>query len=391
MRRGVLLGVAMALALAAAGASRTDDTTAPTISKMHAEFVEAERATHYTVVVTTPAGTPTATWTLKPPEDNPTCTAFAAVPGAKAVANGVQFEAVWKHADADGCSHASTQHLGTVTATVKEGPWICKSAYLGTLTNDGPAPGPCARPSCEKEKEAVAAAKGKIAGLEQAIDALRKSQIDPAIEKLDKAIEQAKKAAAREDSFVQKHFNFGSVLRDEWDAEAALEKAGAELQKARDLQRQLADQLRAARAELDAAEKALEKCLNGGTALSRETLGPGGVSDCSVQGETAAGTAAQAAAVATVAGRARGLVRASTATKGAVAKLSRAARRAAALPQGRAIAQEIRRVLVTVEQAGRATARSAQGSAKLDARSRAAKQSATKAETALAECRKAGG
>lgn len=110
-----------------------------------------------------------------------------------------------------------------------------------------------------------------------------------------------------------------------------------------------------------------------------------------MESETASGTAAQAAAVTTVAGRARGLVRANAQTKGAVAKLHRAAERAAALAQGSGIAREVRRVLVTVEHAGRATARSAQASAVLDARSRAAKQSAAKAEAALAECRKAGG
>lgn len=161
------------LSLFAATAARVDASTkkdAPTLS-IAAVFDEGAKATYYTANLKAPGSagmvsTPTYTWHLQPPPDDPGCRQFAPMPG-KSV------ESVWYHDKSDGCTHLSPAHNGTVSvqATVvlanDKRPWVCNAAYVGTLTGPGeeglctieaPATHAVARPPIsEKDKAKILA------------------------------------------------------------------------------------------------------------------------------------------------------------------------------------------------------------------------------------------
>jgi hypothetical protein len=133
---------------AAAAATTQQQTTAPVstaptvapapkLTPVHAEFVEAQRETVYTISATG-GGAATYRWQLTPPKGNPTCNKFAPVPDKPN-------EAVWHHADTDGCTHTGFQHLGLVTVTVTTADWECTATFFGTLTKNGPPPQRCRR------------------------------------------------------------------------------------------------------------------------------------------------------------------------------------------------------------------------------------------------------
>ena len=109
----------------------------PKLTPVHAEFVEAQRETVYTISATG-GGAATYRWQLTPPKDNPTCNKFAPVADKPN-------EAVWRHANTDGCTHNGFQHLGLVTVTVTTADWECAATFFGTLTKNGPAPQRCRR------------------------------------------------------------------------------------------------------------------------------------------------------------------------------------------------------------------------------------------------------
>jgi hypothetical protein len=57
-------------------------------------------------------------------------------------------EAVWHHADTDGCNHTTmgpAGHPGTVTVTVKTNAWSCTATFFGTNTDQGPPARRCRR------------------------------------------------------------------------------------------------------------------------------------------------------------------------------------------------------------------------------------------------------
>ncbi|MHB8644051.1 MAG: hypothetical protein ACYDA3_14335 [Gaiellaceae bacterium] len=110
---------------------------APKLTPVHAEFVEAQRETVYTISATG-GGAATYSWQLTPPKGNPGCNRFAPV-------SGKPNEAVWHHADTDGCTHTDFQHEGLVTVTVTTADWKCTATFFGTLTKNGPAPQRCRR------------------------------------------------------------------------------------------------------------------------------------------------------------------------------------------------------------------------------------------------------
>lgn len=119
-------------------APATSVPAAPKLSPVNATFVEAQRATYYVINVTDPAESATYAWRLQTPPGNPTCNNFhqlASQPN----------EAVWHHANTDGCTHNGIQHLGTVYVTVTTAHWHCTASFFGTLTHTGPSNQHCVR------------------------------------------------------------------------------------------------------------------------------------------------------------------------------------------------------------------------------------------------------
>jgi hypothetical protein len=128
----VLVVLAGLLSVALPGSLAAD--TQPVLSPIHAVFVEAEKATHYTVTIT-PASSPVYVWTFKAPPDDPNC--------RNVVKGATPNELIWKHSAADGCMHNSPSHDGTIGVVVTQGDWVCQATIVGTLDHDGPTPGPC--------------------------------------------------------------------------------------------------------------------------------------------------------------------------------------------------------------------------------------------------------
>jgi hypothetical protein len=152
-RTSYLAGLALlSLLVAGGGANASGMKKAPTISAITATFLGTEaKATQYSVSVTTVPGngTPTFSWRLKPPADDPTCDNFKALTSNHDNPN----QSIWHHADvseipADGCHHKDPFHQGTVYVDVTipitgdTRPWVCHASYFGTLTGVGDDPGP---------------------------------------------------------------------------------------------------------------------------------------------------------------------------------------------------------------------------------------------------------
>ncbi|HEY2543040.1 MAG TPA: hypothetical protein VGH92_08290 [Gaiellaceae bacterium] len=152
---GVIVGVALAggsktapkpvVTEAATPVVAPPTTTAPVIGArpsllpVKAVFDPNQRATFYTVGVEQ-GGEPVVTyrWTLTTPPGNPTCNKFAPLPGKPN-------EAVWHHADTDGCTHNGIQHDGTVHVAVLTAHWSCTESFFGTLTRTGAPNERCTR------------------------------------------------------------------------------------------------------------------------------------------------------------------------------------------------------------------------------------------------------
>ena len=103
----------------------------PSLLPVSAVFDPNQRATFYTVSVEQ-GGEPVSSyrWSLTTPPGNPTCNKFGPVPGKPN-------QAVWHHADTDGCTHNGIQHDGTVHVTVLSAHWSCTESFFGTLTKTG--------------------------------------------------------------------------------------------------------------------------------------------------------------------------------------------------------------------------------------------------------------
>ncbi|MGH2934802.1 MAG: hypothetical protein ACRDL2_09880, partial [Gaiellaceae bacterium] len=103
----------------------------PSLLPVQAVFDPNRRATFYTVSVEQGGEEVTAyRWSLEPPPGNQTCNTFAPVPGKPN-------QAVWHHADTDGCTHNGIQHDGTVHVDVVSAHWSCTESFFGTLTRSG--------------------------------------------------------------------------------------------------------------------------------------------------------------------------------------------------------------------------------------------------------------
>jgi hypothetical protein len=111
----------------------------PVVLPVKASFDPNQRATFYTVGVRQGGEEVTAyRWSLTTPPGNPTCNQFAAIPGKPN-------EAVWHHADTDGCTHNGVQHAGTVHVTLVSAHWSCTESFFGTLTRTGEPNSQCVR------------------------------------------------------------------------------------------------------------------------------------------------------------------------------------------------------------------------------------------------------
>ena len=111
----------------------------PDLLPVKAVFDPNQRATFYTVGVEQ-GGEPVVAyrWALTTPPGNPTCNKFAPVPGKPN-------EAVWHHANTDGCTHNGIQHDGTVHVTALSAHWACTESFFGTLTRTGSPNAQCTR------------------------------------------------------------------------------------------------------------------------------------------------------------------------------------------------------------------------------------------------------
>jgi hypothetical protein len=111
----------------------------PVVLPVKASFDPNQRATFYTVGVQQGGEDVTAyRWSLTTPPGNPTCNKFAPIPGKPS-------EAVWHHADTDGCTHNGVQHDGTVHVTLLTAHWSCAESFFGTLTRTGSPNAQCVR------------------------------------------------------------------------------------------------------------------------------------------------------------------------------------------------------------------------------------------------------
>jgi hypothetical protein len=110
----------------------------PKLSPVHAVFQPTARDLLHGVIAVSGQGAPTYTWRPVPPKDNPGCNHFAPVPGSSN-------EAVWHHANMDGCPRNAIQRLGTVYVTVTTADWVCTQWFFGTLTRVGSSAQICKR------------------------------------------------------------------------------------------------------------------------------------------------------------------------------------------------------------------------------------------------------
>lgn len=144
-----ILAVVLGVVLSSGGKSRpaaapattapaTSVPAAPKLSPVNATFVEAQRATYYVINVTDPAESATYAWSLQTPPGNPSCSNFHRL-------SSQPNEAVWHHANTDGCTHNGIQHLGTVYVTVTTAHYRCTASFFGTLTHTGPPNQQCVR------------------------------------------------------------------------------------------------------------------------------------------------------------------------------------------------------------------------------------------------------
>lgn len=111
----------------------------PNLLPVKGVFDPNQRATFYTIGVQQ-GGEPVVSykWSLTTPPGNPTCNKFAPLPGKPN-------EAVWHHADTDGCTHNGVQHDGTVHVTALSAHWACTESFFGTLTRTGSPNAQCTR------------------------------------------------------------------------------------------------------------------------------------------------------------------------------------------------------------------------------------------------------
>jgi hypothetical protein len=175
MRRLAIVVAVLLASLAATAGSPAADTPAVTI---HAQFISAESATHYTAIVTNvPLGdVPVVVFwklTLMQIDSN-----GKVDPPCNKTENGsVSTEFIWHHGNTDGCNHdleGLHGHQGRITVKIHLKDWDCLATYDGStgVPPDGPtrlctplveaAKGPC-----DDEQAAVAQIEAELAALDE--------------------------------------------------------------------------------------------------------------------------------------------------------------------------------------------------------------------------------
>jgi hypothetical protein len=180
MRRLVCVAGVLAAMLVAVFNVHAAETPAVTI---HAQFFSAERATHYTAILTNEPGDelPTFLWKL----DHVQIDANGKVdPTCNKTEEKSQRDFIWHHADDQGCDHAKEGthgHQGRITLLVHMKNWDCKTTYDGSTGNppDGPtalceALGPidAAKGPCDDARAKVAQIEAELAAMKESLDKL---------------------------------------------------------------------------------------------------------------------------------------------------------------------------------------------------------------------------
>lgn len=280
----VVLGLAGAASALGTAPSQKQARVSEPLVRIRAEFRQAERATHYTVVNTgTRAGllvdldAATYVWFLIPPAKDEECDNLGET-------SSTDKEFVWHHGNKgdpvsdDGCSHEGEAvgdggHLGRVNVTVKDANWNCLASYIGTEGDDGstidfgadgacdsnlisppppPPPPPPPRPKardCDDEKAALAKARATVAELQSAWAQAKQAE------------EKAKKELRETDNFPWLKLGFKDIFRT--DVLDALFAAQSAAERAEGLVNDLRRQRYEAEGAVTRARDALARCLDG--------------------------------------------------------------------------------------------------------------------------------
>jgi hypothetical protein len=389
MRRLAIAAGILAVTLLPAVSSTAAETSAaetPALT-IHAQFVAAESATHYTAIVTgAPLGeVPVVVfWKLTPMQIDPngqvdaTCTKTAQGP--------VSSEFIWHHGDHEGCDHkkeGTRGHQGRISIKVELRDWDCETTYDGStgVPPDGPTelctPLVAATTDpCDEERAHLAQVEAELAAAQESLELLG-ADYWKAYRKTNKAMNAYYQAQA-------KHKAGQEVWIDLWNAWDAWGKSSADedrIWKAYDAVqariRMLKRERIRARAALDACEKTPKRVAAHVPAAR-----------CSAALLTAAKARGAAAGFVHAARRFRGAKFAEVA-----ASLRQAARglRAAAPRLG---SKDRNRVLADARRAATSASgfgRGAPGLVALQRRSAAAAKVSVGAAAALARCRSGGG
>ena len=377
MRRLACAAGVLAAMLAAVFNVHAAGTPAITI---HAQFFSAERATHYTAILTNEPGDelPTFTWTLElvKIDDNgtvdPTCNKTA--PGAD------QREFIWHHADDEGCDHSkegARGHQGRITVSVHMFNWSCKTTYDGStgIPPDGPTALCTPLGTTEAAKGPCDDERAKLAQIEAEVAATKES--------LDKLRADSWKAYYTTDAAEWKYWladddTEAKAASDEWhDSYADEQRISKAYSDARKRYADLLKARRKARAALAACEKSSK----------RVAAGAGPTARCTSALVTAATARGRAAGYAAVARRfqASSFVHAAGSLRRTAEHLRAAASN---LPKART------RLLRDAKRADAAAAsllRSAAGLAAVNTKRAAAAKVSTTAQAGLAKCLSGGG
>ena len=267
--------VAVAMLLAFAVAAQAGSAADPPTATIHANFVSAERATHYTLEVVGATAKPSIRWDLEIrliPGDGGEIDDDCTITNTNVKDAGTSketLEFIWHHGEDDRCEDAKESthgHQGRIHARATFPGWICDAFYEGSdpgnsfpngptlpCVSDGTPPPPPVDP-CGKERIAVAEAKANVEAATAREQALAKDLVESRKEANAAAdyLETAKLAAAL---FPVVALVGALNEASEADANWSLHKSAVERNHADAVR-----ELKSAKEELTKAEAALRAC-----------------------------------------------------------------------------------------------------------------------------------